>query len=72
MEVAQSRSLMVTIRASVDPIVPERIVITLTQHPINPAGESETETTSSITGASHRVTRWLSEFAESSEDETHR
>lgn len=62
---------MVTIRATVDPLVPDRMVIALTKHPINPAGEPESETTSSRPGACRQLEIWLAEFAASAESGTY-
>jgi hypothetical protein len=63
----QDRSVMVTIRAAIEPLVPDRIVITLTHYMINPEGETESETTSSIHTACRHLERWLTDFAESPE-----
>lgn len=63
--------MMVTIRAIVDPLVPDRMVITLTRHPINPVGEPESEATSSRLGACRQLEMWLAEFAASSESGTY-
>lgn len=71
-EMSQDRSVMVTIRATVDPLVPDRVVVTLTRHPINPAGEPEAETTSSIQRACRQLERWLTEFAASEDNGTYR
>ena len=62
MDIANDRSMMVTVRATVDPSVPDRIVITLTRHPINPVGEPNTETTPSVLAACRQLEKWLSEF----------
>lgn len=70
-EMSQDRSVMVTIRATVDPLVPDRMVLTLTRHPINPAGEPESETTSSRLRACRQLEMWLAEFAASAESGTY-
>jgi hypothetical protein len=53
---------MVTVRAGIDPLVPDRMVIKLNRHLIEPPGEEETETTTSISAACIVLDRWLSEF----------
>ena len=69
MEMTHDRSVMVTIKATVDPSVPDRMVITLTRHPINPTGEPNSETTPSVSAACRHVERWLSDFAAPTQDE---
>lgn len=63
----EDRSVLVTIRAVIEPLVPDRMVITLTRYMINPDGETETETTSSIDTACRHMERWLTNFAESAD-----
>ncbi len=66
----QDRSLIVTIRAAVDPLIPDRMVIRLARHPINPRGETESETTTSIRVASRRLELWLTDFGRSDHEIT--
>ena len=68
MEVSQDRSVIVTVRAAIDPLVPDRMVISLSRHFINPGGEEATETTSSIPAACGVLDTWLSEFRRASDD----
>lgn len=68
MEIAQDRSVVVTVRASVEPLIPDRMVITLTRHPINPEGGAITETTPSIQTACRQLETWMTEFKVSADE----
>jgi hypothetical protein len=63
MKTVQDRVLLVMLRASVDPLVPDRILITLTKHRVHPADEPESRSTSSVGAASRLVEQWLTEFS---------
>lgn len=59
------RVVLVTIRATINPLVPDRMLITMTRHWINPAGAPKSESTSSVMIACGVLDRWLTEFASS-------
>jgi hypothetical protein len=66
-EKRQDRVVLVTIRATIDPVIPDRMVITMTRHLIKPGGEPTSESASSVLGACGTLDQWLTEFAASAD-----
>jgi hypothetical protein len=61
-EVGQDRAVLITVRAAVEPLVTDRVIIRLTRFSIHPSTDPSIETTASVHEACRLIEQWLNEL----------